>query len=230
MAALLTEQAYNTVLQMILERKFRPGERLPSEMVLCEELHVSRNTLRAALNKLSALGITETRQGGGTFVRSVDSEVYLNFFIPATLTHNMDLLEIMEFRKGIESEAAALAARYATDEDLRELRGLLNKCEGSRTVSMSEFASDNTDFHFMVAKASHNKLYEKMMEIVRMMILPEMQEFLKFQGEDIDSTYYHSMILNCIEARRPEEASFLMQRHLALVIERVREYVEQAEL
>ena len=78
---------------------------------MCDQMGVSRNTLRAALNKLDALGFTVSRQGGGTYVKEVDSDVYLNFFVPALLTHNVNLLEVMQFRKGIEVEAARRAAR-----------------------------------------------------------------------------------------------------------------------
>ena len=116
MAAALVEQTYDALMQMIMDGNYKPGDRLPSEMILCNNLQVSRNTLRAALNKLNVLGFTETRQGGGTYMRAVDSSVYLNFFVPATLTSSMDLLEIMQFRKGIEVEAARLAAENATEE------------------------------------------------------------------------------------------------------------------
>lgn len=226
MAAALVEQTYDALMQMILEKKYQPGDRLPSEMVLCDELKVSRNTLRAALNKLSVLGFTETRQGGGTYLRSVDSAVYLNFFVPATLTHNMDLLEIMQFRKGIEVEAARLAAENATEEDVAQLRVLFERCQQESKHDMGVFAADNTDFHFAIAKASHNMLYIKMMEIVSRMILPVMQEFLHAQGSDIDSTFYHGMVLQCVINHKPEEASFFMQRHMTLILDRVEAYVK----
>lgn len=226
MPALLADQTYDALLKMILERKVKPGDRLPSELVLCEELHVSRNTLRAALNKLSALGITETRQGGGTFVRTADSRVYLNFFLPATLTHNWDLLEVMEFRKGIEVEATYLAAQYATEEDVAELRKLLNEF---KIDDLDSYAEKNNEFHHAIVRASHNKLYEGMMRIVRTMILPEMREFQKSQESVLDSPFYHAAILECIAAHKPDEAAFLMSKHLAQEVERIRHYVEQSE-
>lgn len=224
MAAVLVEQTYDSLLKMIIDKQFGPGERLPSEMALCETFKVSRNTLRAAINKLSALGFVETRQGGGTFVKVVDSDVHLNFFVPALLTHNLDLLEIMQFRKGIEVEAARLAAENATEEDICDLRALFENCKANLS-NMGEFASANTDFHFAVAKASHNKMFEKMMEIIRSMILPEMQNFLVEQGEDIDSTFYHNMVLQCIIDHKADEAAYFMQRHLTVVIQRVHGYV-----
>lgn len=226
MAAALVEQTYERLLEMIVQNKLRPGDRLPSEMVLCEEFDVSRNTLRAALNKMDALGFTVSRQGGGTYVKEVDSDVYLNFFMPAFLTHNVDLLEIMQFRKGIEVEAARLAAQDATEEDLQELKVLLELCKQNLS-EMDRFAASNTDFHSAVAKASHNKMFDKMMEIIKLMILPEMQNFLMAQGSDIDSTFYHEMVLRCIIDRKAEEAAFFMERHLTAVIGRVENYVKK---
>ena len=226
MAATLVEQVYNQLLKMIIRRELKPGDRLPSEMVLCDQMGVSRNTLRAALNKLDALGFTVSRQGGGTYVKEVDSDVYLNFFVPALLTHNVNLLEVMQFRKGIEVEAARLAAANATDEDIAELSELLEHCK-KNLDEMERFAQSNTDFHTAVAKASHNMMFKKMMEIIRMMILTEMQNFLVAQGEDVDSTFYHEMVLRCIIEGKPEEAAFFMERHLTLVIKRVEKYVKR---
>lgn len=228
MATMLVEQTYNALLQMIMDKSYRPGDRLPSEMVLCNELQVSRNTLRAALNKLSVLGFTETRQGGGTYLRETDSEVYLNFFVPAALTYNTNLLEIMQLRKGLEVEAARLAAESATEEDIAALRVLYESCrKDSQQGDMGEFSNDNVDFHYALAKASHNALYIKMMQIIRQMIVPVMQDFLNEQGADIDSTFYHGMILQCVIEHKPEEAGFFMQRHMSLVVDRVRSYVER---
>ena len=226
MAATLVEQVYNQLLKMIIRRELKPGDRLPSEMVLCDQMGVSRNTLRAALNKLDALGFTVSRQGGGTYVKEVDSDVYLNFFVPALLTHNVNLLEVMQFRKGIEVEAARLAAANATDEDIAELSELLEHCK-KNLDEMERFAQSNTDFHTAVAKASHNMMFKKMMEIIRMMILTEIQNFLVAQGEDVDSTFYHEMVLRCIIEGKPEEAAFFMERHLTLVIKRVEKYVKR---
>lgn len=224
MAASLVEQTYNGLLNLIIQKEFKPGDRLPSEMVLCERFEVSRNTLRAALNKLGVLGFTETRQGGGTYVKEVDSDVYLNFFIPAMLTHNVNLLEIMRFRKGIEVEAARQAAEEASEENIEQLKILLKNCK-ENLGDMHDFAEANTDFHTCIAKASGNKMFEKMMEIIRIMILPEMQNFLEAQGSDIDSTFYHEMVLRCIIDRKPDEAAFFMERHMKLIVERVKGYV-----
>ena len=136
MAAALVEQTYDALMQMIMDGNYKPGDRLPSEMILCNNLQVSRNTLRAALNKLNVLGFTETRQGGGTYMRAVDSSVYLEFLCPGNAYLQYGLLEIMQFRKGIEVEAARLAAENAARKTLSCCGNCLNSVQrGEKTCA-----------------------------------------------------------------------------------------------
>ena len=226
MAASLSEQVYEKLFDMIVQKELKPGDRLPPEKTLCEMYSVSRNTLRAALNKLCALGFTETRQGGGTFVRAVDSNVYLNFFVPALLTHNPDLLELMQLRKAIEMEAARSAAVNASEEDVKKLRTVFEECGRlAAETDMYALAAANTRFHAVVSEISGSRMLETLMRIINRMILPEMQDYLARQGEDIDSNYYHRVIMESIERHKPDEAAFFMEKHLALLIDRVKQYI-----
>lgn len=227
--AVLAEQVYEELLNMITREKYKPGDRLPSEIVLCERFSVSRNTLRAALNKLHVLGLTETRQGGGTYVKEVDSDVYLNFVMPALLTSNVNLLEAMEFRRGIEVEAARLAAENASDEDIKELQRYLEGCK-ENLESMMAFENANTNFHFAIAKASQSKMFMRMEAIIHQMISTVMQEYLSEQGADIDSTFYHEMVMRCIIEHKPDEAAYFMDRHMQFLVERVRRYITNEKL
>ncbi len=223
MGSALTEQIYDELLKMVIEEKYKPGDRLPSENELSEKFGVSRNTLRTALNKLNILGFCETRHGGGTFIKAISGDVYLNFFMPALLMDANDLIEVMEFRRGIECQAVKLAAVRATEDDIRILSSIIKQCEQS-LGDMERFAYYNTNFHNQIAKASHNRMFERMMEIVRSIIMTKMQDFLSTQGHDIDSHFYHTVILQCIINQKPEEAALMMDKHLSLVVERVREF------
>ncbi|MEG1872810.1 MAG: FadR/GntR family transcriptional regulator [Ruthenibacterium sp.] len=228
MANNLTDQVYDKLLQMIIEGNYNPQDRLPSENELSEMFGVSRNTVRTALNKLNVLGFTETRHGGGTYIKKIGGEIYLNYFLPALLMDSNDLLEVMEFRKGIEVQAVKLAAQRATQEDIATLTTIFESSQ-QYLQDMEQFAFYNTNFHAEIAKASHNKMFHKMMDVIRSIIMTKMQNFLINQGEDIDSNFYHSMILQCITNRKPEEAAFFMDKHMTLVIQRVKEFSETQE-
>ncbi len=219
----LTEKIYESLLQLIIEGKHKPGDRLPSENELSDKFAVSRNTVRTALNKLNVLGFTDTRHGGGTFVKKIGGDAYLNFFLPALLTDANALIDVMEFRKGIEVQAVKLAAERATPAEIKTLTVILESSQ-RHINDMQEFAFYNTNFHAQIAKASHNTMFEKMMDIVRSIIMTKMQDFLVEQGHDIDSDFYHSMVLQCIANHKPDEAALMMDKHLTLVIDRVKKF------
>ena len=219
----LTEQVYESLLQMLIEEKFKPGDRLPSENDLTERFGVSRNTVRTAINKLNVLGFCETKHGGGTFMKKIGGDAYLNFFLPALLMESNDLIDVMEFRKGIEVQAVMLAAQRATPSDIRALDTLIKQMD-QHLDDMERLAFHNTNFHAQIAKASHNNMFSKMMDIVRSIIMTKMQDFLITQGHDIDSHFYHTMIFQCIANHKPDEAALMMDKHLTLVIDRVRNF------
>lgn len=222
--ATLAEQVYEDLINMIVEEGYKPGDRFPSESVLCERFSVSRNTLRSALNKLQVLGLAETMKGGGTYLKEVDSDVYLNFFMPAVLTSNIDLLEAMEFRRGIEVESARLAAKNADEEDIKELYSYIEGCK-ENIDDMLSFETANNNFHFGIAKASKSKMFVRIEMIIHKMTSTSMKKYLSKQGADIDSTFYHEMIMKCIIEHKPDEAAYFMDRHMQHLVERVRKYI-----
>ena len=54
--------------QILEEKKYRPGEKLPNENELAESIGISRTTLREAIRTLASEGLLEVRRGRGTFV------------------------------------------------------------------------------------------------------------------------------------------------------------------
>ena len=62
------EETANNIIDFITSRQMLPGDKMPTEPVLMEDLNVSRSTLREAIRALSARNILEVRQGSGTFI------------------------------------------------------------------------------------------------------------------------------------------------------------------
>lgn len=215
-----TERIYNELLEAITDGSYPPDTRLPSENELKDRYGVSRNTIRGVLNKLSTLGIVETRRGDGSYVRKAGANISLNMMVPGLVFEKHDLVDILEFRKGIEVQAVKLAAKRATEEDLDKLRGCLKRMKKAM-FDMKEFEMADADMHIQLAKASKNEMFGSMIEIIHHILTNEMKTLLVNQGEDIDSLFYHSTLIDCIEYRKPEEAAYMMEKHLDLIIERV---------
>src|SRR2546421_10032561 len=104
-------------IQSRLERgEIKPGDQLPSERVLAEQFQVSRASVREALRSLELLGVTESRPGGGTFIRQASPDALLRPL--AALARAHDMRDILEVRELLEPALAGLAAERATGADV----------------------------------------------------------------------------------------------------------------
>ena len=216
----LVDEAYNQLLQMIASGEWVEGSKLPSERQLCETLGVSRNTVRVALSKLNALGLIESRQGFGYSVRNLNIGIYLNSMLPTMLLHSRDLESITEFRIGVESEAAAVAAERATAEDLERMRVACEKAE-AHMGDPDMFAKYDMEFHRAVAEASKNQLFIKAAEMLESMYTVWLMGLLRTHGME-KSHVFHYNIYCSIANKKGDDAKRYMTEHMEDVLRKVR--------
>lgn len=221
----VADQVFEEIMSSLLSGSYDPGEKLPSENELAENYGASRNTVRSALTKLNALGILETRKGEGTFFKGVGTNMYLHDFIPAILTGSEDLMGLMMFRRGVEISSARLAALNASDEDIAEMEQYFKHIE-KNNVRGEAYAEATNSFHKKIAIASKNELLAKLLEVIGWILTSRMADFLKYKPDVEDSLYYHFMIFQCIKHHKEDEAAFMMDQHMSMLIERVRGYME----
>lgn len=222
-----TDRVYENLFHMLLSGDYAPGDKIPSEHELKQKFNVSRNTIRAALNRMNVLGIIETRQGDGTYLKGVGTSMYLNTFVPSILSNGDDLMGLLAFRRGVEVSAARLAAIYATDAELEDMQEYFDFLH-DKDISNQEFAKLTSQFHTKIALASKNPLLADLLEMISWIITSKMADFLVYQPNVADSSYYHYMIFRCIRQRKPEEAAFMMDCHMKLLIDTVADYLKSA--
>jgi DNA-binding FadR family transcriptional regulator len=139
----------------ILAGDLPPGTRVPSENELIEEYAVSRTVVREAVTLLRAEGLVETFQGRGSFVLAVPEPSSFTVESSAIRSHH-DVLAMVDFRLGVESEAAALAAlHHDAEADARITAAMDAFTEaGHEGAVEADFA-----FHLAVARATGNRFY-----------------------------------------------------------------------
>lgn len=127
------------------------GDRIPGEYDLAARLQVSRPAVREAIRALSHIGVLEVRRGDGTYVRSaVDPRPLLSRVERATLR------DVLEVKQAYDVQAARLAARRRTPDDLLRLHALLEDRDSAHDPA--EFGEADVHFHIGVAEAAHNAL------------------------------------------------------------------------
>lgn len=221
----VTDKVYEELFNMLLKSNYKPGQKLPSENELKDTFGVSRNTIRSAINRLNVLGIVETRQGEGTYLLGIGTNLYLNNFVPSILTNADDLMGLLEFRRGVETASARLAAMNATDEDIADMERYFEALKNNE-VSNHEFAEMTSDFHVKIAMASKNELFVNLLNLIKWIITSRMEDFLYYKPNVADSSFYHYMVYRCIRQHKPDEAAYMMDCHIKLLIQRVDGYIQ----
>lgn len=209
------EQVFLQLQQLISEGKWKPGEKLPSENDLSEMFGVSRITVRQALQRLSAMGLLETRQGEGTFVQTLELGDQLRGLIPTAYLSENSMAQVHEFREMIDTEAAQLAAQRATEEDIRQLR---DNYEEMMNIEVDQhrfrFARADLEFHIKIGEISGNALILKTYEVLYDVLINAMQMTIERMGGSSAATY-HKRIIEAIEAHDAKAAAKIAREHVA---------------
>jgi len=163
----LSAQLISELREMIANKTFAPGDKMPSENELIERYAVSRTVVREAISGLKADGIVETRQGVGAFVTG-HSGNRLKPFDPKDLE---DVLHILTLRLALEPEVAALAAVNRTKDDLVHLKEKFDELS-AHALDAKSFVHPDFKFHLAIAYASHNPYFIQLEEHLGAKIIP----------------------------------------------------------
>lgn len=156
----------------ILEGSLKPGDQLPSERKLAEELGVSRPSLREAIQQLVSKGLLSTRHGGGTVVTDRMQATFADPWQQMLSGHPTLQADLLEFRHMLEGEAASLAAQRATEADLARIDAVVAQMEQAYADDdLAACIAHDVAFHQALAEAAHNvmigHLAASMMRVLR---------------------------------------------------------------
>jgi GntR family transcriptional repressor for pyruvate dehydrogenase complex len=209
----LYEQVAERLQEFIAGRGLQPGDRLMSERELAERLGVSRTSVRQALTALRVMGLVDIRHGDGVYLRQPSAAVVPTLaseLAGAEVDHPM----IWEVREGVEAQAARLAARRRTDEDLAAMHDALTAMARSIDRGGDGIDGDRL-FHLAVVDAAHNRLLKRMAEEIADAMDRTSEASLTHPGRAPLSLAAHHEILRAIEDRDEERAVEAMRAHIA---------------
>lgn len=200
-------------IERLILKKLKPGDKLPSERELAENLGVSRSSIRDAIRSLELVGIVEPRQGAGTIVCEISANSLANPLANA-LRRKEDLVgELLDFRKMLEPPLAARAATHASAEEVSEMEEILDRQDKKQRQNESTIAEDS-EFHYSIAMASGNSVVLKVLDILMDLLRETRERSLQIQGRPQKSLAGHRRILNAIKRRDAEAAKAAMRRHI----------------
>ena len=219
------EQIVEQIRVMITEGNLKPGDRLPAERVLAENLNVSRASLREALSALHLLGLLEIKSGEGTYIKQSDVNSIIQPLALLLMMERDTVVEILEVRKGLEVEAAGLAAVNATDEDFRIMTATIEEMENALQTSNLGEVSD-WKLHFAIARASRNSLLVRLMNTIsdtmRKTIKINREQLFRKKGNPQILFKQHLAVVEAIKSRNVELARQKMYEHLSFAEEEMK--------
>ena len=192
-----------------------PGMRLPPERVLADQLRVGRPAIREAIKALQMLDVVESRQGDGTYVKSLaglsvgwPTRVILG---PATF----DLMELWEVRKMFEPQAAGLAAARASQRQLREMEQKLFAQE-AHCKNYHLFAKDDYQFHDAIIRAAGNHILGDVIRLLAPLLLKSRHITVRTTPDLVKIIGQHRSICEAIRLGNAELAERAMREHLQI--------------
>jgi len=160
----VVQQVINKITDAIIAGELKPGDRLPTELELIETFHVSRNSLRSAIQTLRAYGVLEVRRPEGTFVCEKVTPQLLHPMI-YTILLNQDATaskDIIDLRQIIDYGVSNLIVQRglaAEDEaHLEEIYADMVKKLRAEDYDLNAIVKVDMDFHVAMAEATHNSM------------------------------------------------------------------------
>lgn len=218
-----SKQVMNALADYVERAALKIGDRLPTERALMAALSVGRSTIREAIGRFEALGVTQTRKGSGTYLLKPISAGTIHLPLSLDTARLRDaLLQTLEVRRGIEAEASMVAARRRTADDLKTIEARLVEMERVHLATGTSGPEDLA-FHLAVYDATHNPLFRQLLAQMR-------EAFERFWDHPFDrqdfarrSFPFHRELYDAIVARDAELARARTLKILEIVEEDIEE-------
>lgn len=222
----LSDRVAEKLLETILERGLKPGDKLPSERELGEQFQVSRTVIREATRALVAKGIIDVRSGTGLTVTAVDSDAVSSTMNLYLRGGDVPYEQVHEVRSVLEIEVAGAAAERATDGGIAELGAIHKRLLARHDVGDGEgFSVADVHFHRQLAEMTGNELFVVLLDAIGNVLLDIRRTLSANEDRAIarenqaGAVKGHKQILDAVADRDAAEARVAMRDHLVYVYE-----------
>lgn len=208
------EKVISFIKEAIESHKLLPGDRLPAERKLVEQLGVPRTVVRQALQKLELYGVVKTMPQSGTFVSSFPKKQLDLLINNAIEVGRYDFDSLMSVRLLLEAEALRLCALNHTPKDMEDIVAAYTEYEQNINTERRQEADFN--FHLTVSKGAHNPVIHSML----LSIIPDTLKYYEklhiCRNVEARTRSEHREMIDYISSggKTCESARELLERHL----------------
>lgn len=203
----LAEEIASKILRLIEEGRYLPGDKLPTERALSKKLKVSRPIIRDALKSLDQHGYIRILHGSGIYISEKAPDI---FYAPLRDWLENNIVQVREFyeaRLSFEPECAALASIRGTEQQLKNLRKLVeDSYQALEENNILLFVGMDIDFHAAIADMSGNRFFSQMLDSIINRETDLRHIILRLPKHFPGTLQGHVKVLEALESRDPELA------------------------
>jgi GntR family transcriptional regulator, transcriptional repressor for pyruvate dehydrogenase complex len=224
----LYESVTEQIMDLIKSRELKPGDKLPPERELAEKFSISRGSLREAFRVLESRGLIKSTPGGGRFIREINKDTFIDTENVILNLEKSSILELLEAREMFEVKIVELAAKRATEEDIKILEEIFKRVteengEKGREREDEEKTELDTEFHLAIARASHNFVFINIMRLHFDLLKDTREKTWQIPGRKEEQEEEHRAIFEAMKEHNPQKAANAMLNHLRNIREVVTE-------
>lgn len=213
--------------QYILEHHLKPGDSLPPEGQLVEDLGVGRSSVREAVKSLQSVGIVDVRQGDGLYVRELNFDPMLEAFIFGMKFDPNTLAELLQIRIWIEVSVIGDAVEHLTDTDVAKLEAILEEW-GRRVQAGEEYSDLDESFHQTIYGVLHNQTLMNLFSAF-WTAFTNLDTQITQDAEPASVLQFHRSIVDAIRARDSESTRRRLVEHFQHIKGRIHQYLAAPE-
>lgn len=221
--ARLSDQVAEQLSAEIKQGRLAPGDKLPTEARLVEQFQVSRTVVREAVSRLKSLGLVDSRQGSGVFVSAQQPFAPLNFEARHAASQEA-VIQMVEMRRALEAEVAALAAQRRSSSDLRAIEQAVRALDQA-VQSGGDGVAEDVNFHRVIAEATRNPFLIQTLGYLNQFMYGATRVTRANEARRGDFAAAvrteHQAILQAIQAGDPDQARLAAAAHMGNAIQRI---------
>ena len=217
----IQKEAQERIKEFILLNNLRPGDPLPTEAKLVEQLQVSRTVAREALRSLESLGVIHTQHGTGHYVSKFNMEPILQGLTYGMLFDYEDMREILEVREALEVTVIPMAIAAMNKKTLAELRRLVDRMLEIASKG-NTFWEEDVAFHKAICAVTGNRLLIRLLDVFWEVLAHQRDQEAFTDHDPIRNARSHEELLRAIEAKDVTLARELIFQHMDTTRESLR--------
>ncbi len=217
----VVDRIIDRLTQALLERKLLPGQKIPTELELCESMRVGRNSVREAIKVLVTMGVLVIRRSEGTFVTEGFSERMLDPMVYGLILEGGDSEQVIELRRIFEAGVFRAAIAKRDEADIAELRRLMDEMRRAVREGVGAEGLHELDmrYHRAIGRMAKNPLVDKVNLVIERLTKPSRilatQRFID-KGETAAYLARHEEMLRAIAERDSSVVDRILDEHFRL--------------